>query len=68
MPVMVPCSVPGPARHRVQPGTLGLGPQCAFSKHLAGAYQGGYEIASIAAILNAGYAVAATDGRRASAT
>jgi len=44
------------------PGTLGLGPQCAFSKQLAGAYQGEYESANIAAILNAGYAVAATDG------
>ena len=44
------------------PGTLGLGPQCAFSKQLAGAFQDEYEGNNIAAILNAGYAVAATDG------
>ena len=44
------------------PGTLGLGPQCAFSKQLAGAFQGEYESANIAAVLQAGYAVAATDG------
>ncbi|MCO5969947.1 lipase family protein [Actinoallomurus soli] len=44
------------------PGTLGLGPQCAFSKQLAGAYQDEYEGDQIAAILKAGYAVAATDG------
>ena len=42
-------------------GTLGLGPQCAFSKQLAGAYQDEYEGDQIAAILNAGWAVAATD-------
>ncbi|WP_338118034.1 lipase family protein [Streptomyces coryli] len=44
------------------PGTLGLGPQCAFSKQLAGAYQDMYEGDNIAAALKAGYAVAATDG------
>jgi triacylglycerol lipase len=44
------------------PGTLGLGPQCAFSKQLAGAFQDEYEGNNIAAILQAGYAVAATDG------
>lgn len=44
------------------PGTLGLGPQCAFSKQLSGAYQDMYEGDNIAALLKAGYAVAATDG------
>ncbi|CBG68577.1 MULTISPECIES: lipase family protein [Streptomyces] len=44
------------------PGTLGLGPQCAFSKQLAGAYQDEYEGDNIAALLKAGYGVAATDG------
>ncbi|KUJ41364.1 triacylglycerol lipase [Streptomyces albus subsp. albus] len=44
------------------PGTLGIGPQCAFSKQLAGAYQDEYEGENIAALLKAGYAVAATDG------
>ena len=44
------------------PGTLGLGPQCAFSKQLAGAFQDEYEGDNIAALLKAGYAVAATDG------
>ncbi|MEU6086665.1 lipase family protein [Streptomyces sp. NPDC047085] len=44
------------------PGTLGLGPQCAFSKQLAGQYQDAYEGPNIAALLKAGYAVAATDG------
>jgi Secretory lipase len=44
------------------PGTLGLGSQCAFSKQLAGAYQDEYEGNNIEAILKAGYAVAATDG------
>lgn len=42
-------------------GTLGLGTQCAFSKQLAGAYQDEYEGDQIAAILKAGWAVAATD-------
>jgi len=42
-------------------GTLGLGSQCAFSKQLAGAYQDEYEGDQIAAILRAGWAVAATD-------
>jgi hypothetical protein len=45
------------------PGTLGLGPQCAFSKQLAGAQQDMYEGDQIAALLRAGYAVAATDGQ-----
>ncbi|AEW92435.1 hypothetical protein SCATT_00640 [Streptantibioticus cattleyicolor NRRL 8057 = DSM 46488] len=44
------------------PGTLGLGPQCAFSRQLAGAYQDEYEGDNIAAALKAGFAVAATDG------
>ncbi|MFI0240230.1 lipase family protein [Streptomyces sp. NPDC016845] len=44
------------------PGTLGLGPQCAFSRQLSGAYQDMYEGENIAALLKAGYAVAATDG------
>jgi triacylglycerol lipase len=44
------------------PGTLGLGPQCAFSKQLAGAFQDEVEGDNIAAILRAGWAVAATDG------
>ncbi|GAA2324688.1 lipase family protein [Streptomyces kunmingensis] len=44
------------------PGTLGLGPQCAFSKQLSGAFQDEYEGDNIAALLKAGYAVAATDG------
>ena len=42
-------------------GTLGLGPQCAFSKQLAGAYQDEYEGDQFAALLGAGWAVAATD-------
>lgn len=45
------------------PGTLGIGPQCAFSKQLAGQYQDAYEGPNMAALLNAGYAVAATDGQ-----
>ncbi|MDT7841436.1 lipase family protein [Streptomyces justiciae] len=44
------------------PGTLGIGPQCAFSKQLAGEYVDAYEGPNIAALLKAGYAVAATDG------
>ncbi|MCD0450669.1 lipase family protein [Actinocorallia sp. API 0066] len=44
------------------PGTLGSGPQCAFSKQLAGDYQDMYEGDQIASFLKAGYAVAATDG------
>ncbi|MGW7520370.1 lipase family protein [Streptomyces sp. NPDC054796] len=44
------------------PGTLGLGQQCAFSKQLAGQFQDMYEGDNIAASLKAGYAVAATDG------
>ncbi|SOD72844.1 triacylglycerol lipase [Jatrophihabitans sp. GAS493] len=44
------------------PGTLGLGSQCAFSKQLAGAYQDEYEGDNIASFLKAGFAVAATDG------
>ena len=44
------------------PGTLGSGPQCAFSKQLTGAYQDEYEGDQIASFLKAGFAVAATDG------
>ncbi|GAA3213746.1 lipase family protein [Actinocorallia longicatena] len=44
------------------PGTLGIGRQCAFSKQLAGAYQDEYEGEQVAAFLKAGFAVAATDG------
>lgn len=44
------------------PGTLGLGPQCAFSRQLAGEYQDMYEGDNIAESLKAGFAVAATDG------
>jgi hypothetical protein len=44
------------------PGTLGLGPQCAFSKQIAGQFQDEYEGDQLAAILKAGWAVAATDG------
>jgi hypothetical protein len=44
------------------PGTLGLGPQCAFSKQLAGQFQDEYEGDQLAAVLKAGWAVAATDG------
>ncbi|MGX4688640.1 lipase family protein [Streptomyces sp. JNUCC 63] len=44
------------------PGTLGIGPQCAFSKQLAGQYQDAYEGPNIQALLRAGYAIAATDG------
>ncbi|MEO3785288.1 lipase family protein [Actinocorallia sp. B10E7] len=44
------------------PGTLGSGSQCAFSKQMTGAYQDAYEGDQIAAFLKAGFAVAATDG------
>ncbi|MBD2896552.1 putative inactive lipase [Actinomadura sp. RB99] len=44
------------------PGTLGSGPQCAFSKQLTGQYQDMYEGDNIATFLKAGDAVAATDG------
>ncbi|MEV5829842.1 lipase family protein [Spirillospora sp. NPDC052242] len=44
------------------PGTLGSGPQCAFSRQLAGQKQDMYEGDNIATFLNAGHAVAATDG------
>lgn len=44
------------------PGTLGSGSQCAFSKQLTGAYQDEYEGDQIASFLKAGFAVAATDG------
>jgi triacylglycerol lipase len=44
------------------PGTVGLGSQCAFSKQLAGAYQDEYEGEQVEAFLKAGFAVAATDG------
>ncbi|MFD0687669.1 lipase family protein [Actinomadura fibrosa] len=44
------------------PGTLGSGPQCAFSKQLAGEYVDMYEGGNLQLFLHAGYAVAATDG------
>lgn len=44
------------------PGTIGSGPQCAFSKQLAGDYQDEYEGEQVRAFLKAGFAVAATDG------
>ncbi|WP_149261484.1 lipase family protein [Actinomadura sp. K4S16] len=44
------------------PGTLGSGPQCAFSKQLAGEYVDMYEGPNLALFLKAGFAVAATDG------
>ncbi|MEU7057623.1 lipase family protein [Streptomyces sp. NPDC046197] len=56
---------PGPGQRPLVafvPGTLGIGPQCAFSKQLAGQYQDAYEGPNISALLKAGYAVAATDG------
>ncbi|MFF4490658.1 hypothetical protein ACFY0F_30010 [Streptomyces sp. NPDC001544] len=42
-------------RRRLQPGALGLGSQCAFSKQLAGAFQDEYEGDNIAALLKAGH-------------
>ncbi|GLW63784.1 lipase [Actinomadura rubrobrunea] len=45
------------------PGTAGLGPQCAFSKQMTGAYVDHYEAPNIAEFLKAGFAVAATDGQ-----
>ncbi|RSN67028.1 lipase family protein [Actinomadura sp. WAC 06369] len=44
------------------PGTLGSGPQCAFSKQLAGRYVDMYEGGNLALFLKEGHAVAATDG------
>ncbi|MEU5876782.1 lipase family protein [Spirillospora sp. NPDC047279] len=44
------------------PGTLGSGPQCAFSKQVSGQYQDMYEGDNIATFLKAGHAIAATDG------
>ncbi|GAB3479025.1 lipase family protein [Amycolatopsis cihanbeyliensis] len=44
------------------PGTVGLGTQCAYSKQMAGNYTDAYERYQLAAALEAGYAVAATDG------
>ncbi|MQY04168.1 lipase family protein [Actinomadura macrotermitis] len=44
------------------PGTLGSGPQCAFSKQLAGQYVDMYEGGNLQLFLKAGYAVTATDG------
>ncbi|GAB3660955.1 lipase family protein [Actinocorallia lasiicapitis] len=44
------------------PGTLGIGNQCAFSKQIAGAYQDEYEGEQLREFLKAGFAVAATDG------
>ncbi|WP_019634941.1 lipase family protein [Actinomadura atramentaria] len=44
------------------PGTLGSGAQCAFSKQLGGQYQDMYEGDNVVTFLKAGDAVAATDG------
>ncbi|MGK5551568.1 lipase family protein [Actinomadura kijaniata] len=44
------------------PGTLGSGPQCAFSRQLAGEYVDMYEGGNLSLFLKAGFAVAATDG------
>ncbi|TDC57869.1 triacylglycerol lipase [Actinomadura sp. KC345] len=44
------------------PGTLGSGLQCAFSKQLAGQYVDMYEGGNLQRFLEAGHAVAATDG------
>jgi hypothetical protein len=44
------------------PGTLGIGSQCAFSKQLSGQFQDEYEGTNIQKALQAGIAVAATDG------
>ncbi|GAA4134593.1 lipase family protein [Actinomadura keratinilytica] len=44
------------------PGTSGLGPQCAFSKQMTGAYVDHYEGPNVAEFLKAGFAVAAADG------
>ncbi|MCP2337003.1 lipase family protein [Actinomadura rupiterrae] len=44
------------------PGTLGLGEQCAFSKQLAGHFVDMYEGGNLGLFLKAGMAVAATDG------
>ncbi|MEU8346063.1 lipase family protein [Spirillospora sp. NPDC048832] len=44
------------------PGTLGSGPQCAFSRQLAGEFVDMYEGANLTLFLKAGFAVAATDG------
>jgi hypothetical protein len=55
---------PGPGPRPVvafHPGTVGLGPQCAYSRQLAGAYVDAYELEQLAAALKAGYAVVASD-------
>ncbi|HEX2312882.1 MAG TPA: lipase family protein [Thermomonospora sp.] len=44
------------------PGTLGSGSQCALSKQMGGARVDAYEGQNLAALLKAGYAVAASDG------
>ncbi|GGV30347.1 lipase [Actinomadura cremea] len=44
------------------PGTLGSGPQCAFSKQLAGEYVDMYEGGNLSLFLQEGHAIAATDG------
>jgi hypothetical protein len=44
------------------PGTLGIGTQCAFSKQMSGQFQDAYEGTQIQRLLEAGFAVAATDG------
>ncbi|WP_026313823.1 lipase family protein [Actinomadura flavalba] len=44
------------------PGTLGSGPQCAFSKQLAGQFVDMYEGGNLQRFMEKGHAVAATDG------
>ncbi|GAA2796264.1 lipase family protein [Saccharopolyspora taberi] len=59
----VPWNGPGPRPVvAFNPGTVGLGPQCAYSKQMSGAYDDAYELEQLAAALKAGYAVVATDG------
>ncbi|MFD0851238.1 lipase family protein, partial [Actinomadura adrarensis] len=44
------------------PGTLGSGTHCAFSKQMSGRYVDAYEGGNVNEFLKAGFAVAATDG------
>ncbi|WP_020671364.1 lipase family protein [Amycolatopsis nigrescens] len=56
---------PGPGPRPIvafNPGTVGLGSQCSYSKQMSGAYVDAYELKQLAAALKAGYAVVATDG------
>ncbi|WP_158894114.1 lipase family protein [Amycolatopsis anabasis] len=56
---------PGPGPRPVvafNPGTVGLGSQCAYSKQMSGAYVDAYELAQPAAALKAGYALVVPDG------